>query len=271
MKNFEAIANTVFVPLLARIHISRKFPDLFYDRKALELEKYLPRHAEKGSFEYTDLASAARYIIMDEMVADFIKRNSPCHVISLGAGLESAYFRLTERPGTGRALFYEVDLPEVIDARRKVYGENPGEKLISGDMFAMEWAGEIENRTLPTVLIVSGVFQYFREEDILKLIAGLTEIFPGQELIFDATSTKGLKFTNWFIKRTGNKNALMTFGIDDSRQFAEKAGAQLLEERLFFPEVRKKLGKRASLISRLCMENSDRGKKAIVLRLRLAH
>ena len=47
MDKFERVANTVFVPLVARINISKKFPDLFCDKKALELEKYLPKDATK--------------------------------------------------------------------------------------------------------------------------------------------------------------------------------------------------------------------------------
>lgn len=269
MDKFKGVANTVFVPLVARINISKKFPDLFYDKKALELERYLPKDVAKGSFEYSNLASVARYYNMDAMVSGFITANTPCNVIYLGAGLESAYFRLRERFGPGKAKFYEIDLPEVIETRRRVYGEHQDEKLISADIFALDWIGEIEDRSLPTMILASGVFQYFMEADILKFIESVSLSFPGQEFVFDATNTKGLKFTNWFIKRTGNADAIMTFAVDDSAAFARKAHAVLLEERLFFSEIRKILGKRVNLISRISMRNADCGKKTIVLRLRL--
>lgn len=270
MKKFEGVSNTAFVPLVARINISKKFPDLFHDKKALELEKYLPDAVDKGSFEYSNLASVARYYNMDTMVSDFITMNAPCNVIYLGAGLESAYFRLREKFGLGRAKFYEIDLPEVIETRRKVYGENQDEKLVSGDVFAFGWIKEIEDRDLPTIILAAGVFQYFTETDILNFIENLTVEFPGQELVFDATNTKGLKFTNWFIKRTRNADAIMSFAVDDSAEFARKANADLLEERLFFSEIRKILGKRVNFISRFSMKNADQGKKTIILRLRLA-
>lgn len=47
MNKFEGVANTLFVPLVARINISKKFPEYFYDEKALELEQYLPEDADK--------------------------------------------------------------------------------------------------------------------------------------------------------------------------------------------------------------------------------
>ncbi|MCR5079066.1 MAG: class I SAM-dependent methyltransferase [Bacilli bacterium] len=269
MEKFEGVANTTFVPLVARIEISKEFPDLFYDKKALELEPYLPDGAKKGSFEYTHIASVARYYNMDKIVLEFIKAHGKSNVIYLGAGLESACFRIVDQIGPHKARFYEIDLPEVIDTRRKMFGENEDEKLIGGDLFALSWEKEIEDKTLPTILVVSGVFQYFLEEDIVRFIQEVSEIFPGQEFVFDATSTKGLRFTNWFIKRTGNKSALMTFGVDDAKGFGKRVGAKLIEEILFYTELREKLRKRANWLSRYSMKNSDKGKKAIILRLRL--
>ena len=132
----------------------------------MELEDYLPDDAAKGAFEYTNLASVARYYNMDMMVESFIEKHNPCNVIYFGAELESAYFRITEKTALGKAKFYEIDLPEVMDARRKVFGENQDEKLIAGDMFSMDWLAKIEDKTLPTIMLVSGVFQYFMDGDI---------------------------------------------------------------------------------------------------------
>ncbi len=206
---------------------------------------------------------------MDKVVKNFILSHDKANVVYLGAGLESAYFRIKDQIGVHNAYFYEVDLPEVIETRRKVFGENKNEKLIAGDLFALDWASEIKDKTLPTILIVSGVFQYFQEADVLAFIDKASKIFPGQELMFDATSKKGLWFTNWFIKRTGNKEALMTFGIDGAREFAKLAKVELIEEILFYQDLRKLLRKRANLLSRYSMRNSDKGKKAVILRLKL--
>ena len=73
MERFEGVANTLFIPLVARIYVSRQFPEYFMDRKALELEKYLPDNAAKGSSQYTNMASVARYYNMDRKVRAFAK------------------------------------------------------------------------------------------------------------------------------------------------------------------------------------------------------
>jgi len=187
-------------------------------------------------------------------------------VVYLGAGLETAYDRLHEElPGVN---WHESDLPEVIEARRRVFGQRDRETTIPGDMFKMEWAKQIDH-SLPTLLIISGVFQYFHEEEVIAFIKNCKEAFPGAEMIFDATSESGLKFTNWFIKRTGNTGALMYFGINDSKAFTENCGTVLLEEKTFFPDALRLLGKKLKLVTRFSMKTAERKKQVLILHLKL--
>ena len=266
MKRFEGVANTLFVPLVARIAISKEFPEYLYDRKALELEPDLPEGAAKGSSQYSNMASVSRYYNMDKMVSAFSEKHGICNVVYLGAGLETAYDRLHSKlPGVN---WYEVDLPEVIDARRTIFGQREQETLIGGDMFKLEWVKEVDT-TLPTLLVVSGVFQYFHEEEIVVFIKACGEAFPKGEMIFDATSESGLAFTNWFIKRTGNKNALMYFGINDSKAFAEKCGMELLEVKTFYPDALAMLGKRLNLVTKVSMKVAEKKKQVLILHLKL--
>ena len=42
MGKFEGVADTLYIPLTARIYVSKHFPGYFYDEKALSLEKEMP-------------------------------------------------------------------------------------------------------------------------------------------------------------------------------------------------------------------------------------
>lgn len=268
MNKFDGVANTLFVPLVARINISKKFPEYFMDEKALELEKYLPQGIDKGASEYSNMASVARYYNMDKTVTAFAKSYVESNIVYLGAGLETAYDRLSDKIENRTIHWYETDLPEVIKARKKVFGQRKNETLIAGDMFKLEWVKEIDN-SLPTLLIVSGVFQYFHKEEVIAFIKGCGKVFPKGEMLFDATSESGLKFTNWFIKRTGNTSAIMYFGINDSKEFASKCSMELLEEKTFFPEALKMLGKKLSFVTKVSMKVAEKKKQVIILHLKL--
>ena len=269
MNNFDGVANTLFVPLVARINISKKFPEYFFDEKALELEQYLPEGADKGSSEYSNMASVARYYNMDKAVYAFAAKHNECNVVYLGAGLETAYDRLNKKINNTTVHWYEADLMEVIEARKQVFGQRENETLIAGDMFKLEWVKEMDC-AIPTLLVVSGVFQYFHEEEIIAFIKGCAKAFPQGEILFDATSESGLKFTNWFIKRTGNASAIMYFGINDSKEFADKCGMELLEEKTFFPDALKLLGKKLGFVTKVSMKIAEKKKQVLILHLRLS-
>ena len=249
---------------MARIYVSKRFPGYFYDEKALQLVRFISDEIiNKNSSEYFCMTSAARYYNLDRIVKDFLGLNPKCNVIYLGAGLDTAYYRLNDKT----ANFYQVDLPEVIDLRKKLIGFNENEKLVDCDMFNVNWE-EVMDVSLPSIIVASGVFQYFHEEKIIDFIKALKIKFPRGYILFDATNSIGLKYANMFVKRTGNKNAQMYFYIDNSIDFAESVGIKLIEERNFFNDARK-LGNKLKTFSRIAMKIADEKKRTKILYFKL--
>ena len=123
--------------------------------------------------------------------------------------------------------------------------------------------------TLPTLIIVSGVFQYFRDTDVLGFIADAKKAFADAELIFDATNTKGLEFANKYVRKTGNVSALMHCAIDDPAAFAREAGCELVEVRPFYTAARRTLKGKAGLYTRIAMAVTDRTGRAFILHAKL--
>lgn len=118
-------------------------------------------------------------------------------------------------------------------------------------------------------MLASGLFQYFHEEDVLKFIKDIKSQFPEGELIFDAVSETGLKYSNRFIKRTGNKDALMHFYVNDATAFADKTDTALLAEKVFFSDALQMPGKKLKWSTRLFMRITDKKKRLIILHLKL--
>ena len=120
-KTFEGVADTLYIPLTARIYVSKRFPEYFYDPKSLELEFAIPGESiQAGSNEYTMIASAARYHNLDEMARTYIAAHSSCNIVNVGCGLETMFWRVG--PDAPDARFYEMDLFEVIDVRHRRSG-----------------------------------------------------------------------------------------------------------------------------------------------------
>ena len=37
MQEYKGVADTLYIPLTARVYVSKRYPEYFYDEKALEL------------------------------------------------------------------------------------------------------------------------------------------------------------------------------------------------------------------------------------------
>ncbi|MDA3078652.1 class I SAM-dependent methyltransferase [Campylobacter sp. JMF_06 NA1] len=258
------IANTLFIPLIARIHASKNFKQYFYDETAMKFEDKIPQKFLKISSEYESLASAARYYETDIMIKDFIATHSVCNVVNLGCGLETLAFRF----GKNGAKFYGVDLAEVIEFRQNLLPQNDNETLISCDMFDMKWT-EILDKSLPTIFVANGVFMYFCEKEILNLISNLKANFKNSELIFDATTKFGIRCANFYVSRFGENMAKMEFFVQNGGEFAGKCECEILSKTPFFATARKMLKNKTKLSTRLTMAFVDKFDLAFILRLNL--
>lgn len=265
MEKLKNGAETLYIPLEARIFVSKEFPDYFRDEKALSMEKYLPFRSPKKKFsEYLFLASVARHHNMDFMVKVFAADNGSCNIVALGVGLDTAGFRLKELD----AQFYCVDLPEVIELRKEIVGQGENEVLIGCDMFSMEWAKSIDCRR-PTMIIASGVLQFFPEEKVLRLVSSLKSTFDTAELVFDTTNVEGAKLANRHVDKSGREDARILFCVEDGKAFANKSQTTLMEQRLFFGEARSVLKKRLSFYSRIAMKKTDDKRMLTIVHVKL--
>ena len=242
------IANTLFIPLVARIFAAEHFSEYFDDKTAVQLKDKIPQKFLKISSEYEIIASAARYHISDKIIQQFIAKNGECNIINLGAGLETVAFRINN----ANAVFYQMDLPEVIFLRQEVLSAKNNEIFISGSLLETNWYAQVDTQK-PTLFVANGVLMYFHEAEILHLIANLKKHFPKSELAFDATTKFGIQCANFYVSRFGDEMAKMYFYIQNPVQFAQKTQTQLLNAQTFFTDARRILGHRVNWVSKLNM------------------
>ena len=260
----NGVEDTLYIPLAARIYASEKFPEFFYDEKALSLKQYIPTDSiENNTTEYFYMASVCRQQTIDRKIRGFLKENNRSNVVFLGAGLETAYNRI----GNAESDFFQVDLPNVMDIRKKVLGNEDNEKLISGDMFTLDWIKEIDT-SQPTMIVVSGVYQYFAESKIIDMIKKMKSRIAKGEVIFDATNSKGLELANKYVRKTGNTDAQMYFSVDNPKDFADRTDTELMAVDGFFRDALKEC-RGLKLITRIYMYFADKLHRTLVIHLKL--
>ncbi len=117
--DFHDVEATLLAPLCARAKFSREFPSIFNDAKAIELVDQIDydfstKVAALG-LEGT-IAIVARAKQFDDKIRAYVNEHQQASVINVGAGLDATFYRVDN----GLLQWYDLDLPNVIDTRRRL-------------------------------------------------------------------------------------------------------------------------------------------------------
>jgi O-methyltransferase involved in polyketide biosynthesis len=132
-------------------------------------------------------------------------------VLHLGCGLDSRVYRVDPPPGVR---WFDVDYPEVIDLRRKLYPGRTGYRMIASSVTDPGWLEEVPGDR-PAWIVAEGLTYYLSESDMKALLNRLTGHFPGGQIVFDAVSRLGAKLAqnNARVQATGA--AIGMWWLDD--------------------------------------------------------
>ena len=257
MPKFNAVENTLFIPMLGRIYASEHFQNILYDEKALSLKDALPKGlAETGSqSQYTLLASASRSANMDRYIRDFLRRKPDGIIAELGCGLETTFYRNDD----GHTRWYAVDLPDVMEYRKTLLPEPDRQIYFAGDAFSEGWIRQIrtDEPNAPVLVTAGGLFHYFEEEKVLSLLRML-QSSGNMEVVFDTVNKRGMDMTRKkYMKQMGHADAKMFFYVDSAAELARKIGSDacVLTEEPYYRHI-DKTGLKFS--TKLSMNVSDR-------------
>ena len=119
----------------------------------------------------------------DRYARDYLRRHPKAVVVHIGCGFDSRF----ERVDNGEVEWYDLDLPHVIDLRRKSIGDEVGRyHLLSCsvlDSASLEAVKVYYSR--PFLFLAETVFVYSIEAQVKLLVLTLRDHFPGAELVFD--------------------------------------------------------------------------------------
>lgn len=118
----------------------------------------------------------------DEWTLEFLARHPDAVVLHLGCGLDSRAFRLDLPAGVD---WFDIDVPDVIELRRKVFSEHEHYRMIGSSVTEPGWAAEVP-ADRPVLVVAEGLLMYLAESDVRQLLQRLTDRFGSGELLFDA-------------------------------------------------------------------------------------
>ncbi len=235
--NLKGIASTLLVPLACRAIESARADAILHDPRAEQVYLSLGGNRDflmgMGSTDVFVAAMRARQF--DTFASNFLSRNPGGLVVDIGCGLDTRFYRLDD----GQMNWMGVDLPEVVELRRKVLPDRPRCKTIAQSMLEVTWLDEVDVFKKPVIFLAEGVFPYFSTSDVRPLAMEMRKRFPMGELVFDAASpfvSRHHNRTSSVLKRSGTQ----ILWDAKSPQELERWGLHLQETWYYFdkPEAR---------------------------------
>ncbi len=172
-----------------------------YDFEKLKLGKRMP------------LLVASRAKQLDLWTARFLANHPDATVLHLGCGLDSRVYRVAP-PSSVR--WFDVDYPEVIESRQRLYPERAGYRMIGSSLADLVWLDDVAGDR-PAMIVAEGVTMYLTEDVMRVLLNRLTDHFPCGLMAFDVHTPQLV----WWLTKTGasvrGTGATFHWGIDDPK------------------------------------------------------
>ena len=217
----NTVQETLIIPLYGRKVCSEHFPKLFKDPEAERICSMLDYDfAEKGKKMesavglFGALEVAQRQYDLAYEVKEYLKNHPDASVVNLGCGLDDTF----RKCDNGKCKGYNIDMPDVIAVRNELLPESDRERNLSYDLNDESWMNEIDGSN-GTVFFASGVFYYFKTEDLKVLFQKMAKRFPGAAIVFDSCNQRGAKMmTKTWLKEAGISDVGAFFSLEDKTE-----------------------------------------------------
>ena len=221
MEQLQGIPETMLITIWAKAIEKKQPKPIIVDNKAEEILKKLDYDFTKfANSKLSQIGVVIRTEIIDKALTSFLEHHGESIIINIGAGLDTRYARVAD---TRIAHWYDIDVPEAIDLRRKFIPETSKVTFIAKSVFDYTWFDLIEETDLPIMLICEGMLMYFTEDELKPLFSQLATHFPQSELIFDIIPAAMVKHSKHHdsvskIKNPDGKGVEFKWGIKNPRE-----------------------------------------------------
>jgi O-methyltransferase involved in polyketide biosynthesis len=210
--DFHDLEATLLPPLYGRAKFSRAFPSIFNDEKAIELVDQIDYDISIGLDGM--IASASRAKQFDDKIRAYLSEHPRATVINVGAGLDTTFYRVDN----ASIHWYDLDLPNVIDKRRRLLPERDRITYLAGSLFDAQWCDRVTDKESGVFMLAGGVFDWFDEPQVKLFFSLLADNFPGAEIVLNAESRLATFFTNRGFRQIGIRNVRTKWAMKDARK-----------------------------------------------------
>jgi len=253
------ISSTMLLTLYCHALESRSPNPIINDPEAVRITDALnSRLAGSGDRMFRELAQgkldkklitfiSLRAGRFDDYTRAFLRDNPEGTVVNLGCGLDTRFWRIDN----GRMSFYDLDLPEIIEIKKKLCKEAGRYHMVASSVLDYDWLKLLKEQTGgPVLFLAEGLFMYLEKKDVRELVLKLQSAYPCSELVCEVVNEsmvhgwlKGAMDMRMHKQLHVGGGATFLSGIKDSREMEGwSPDIKLMDEWSYFDSNERKLG-----------------------------
>lgn len=234
------VQTTALIPLAIKASETQRKNPRICDFKAVKIIKTLNIDTRQYDKFMSHEGVVARTIMLDRQLKNIIKKEPNTVVVNVGAGFDNRFSRVDN----GKILWFDLDLPDTMAARKKVFEKQDRVIMISGSALESDWCFEVnkalEKRNVKPVFIAEGLFMYLTVDQIRKFLEILKNNFTCGGTLIAEQNCKMMQKNEKYHDTVKNTNAHFVSGSDSGQEIADlTSGIRLVEEHSFNEEMKK--------------------------------
>lgn len=213
----DSVQETLIIPLYSRKICSSLYPNIYYDKTAVDLIDQIDydfSEIEKKSKSlmqrFGALEVATRQSDIAYEVCEYLKEHPYASIVNLGCGLDNT----GRNCDNGKCKIYNLDFPDVIKVRNELLPSGEREYNIPCNLNDIEWFDKIDNSN-GVIFFASGVFYYFLNEEVKNLVVKMANYFNDSVLVFDAAGKMTVKLISLWLNSLKVKEVGTYFSVSN--------------------------------------------------------
>jgi O-methyltransferase involved in polyketide biosynthesis len=234
-----AVQQTLMIPLYGRAVETGKRRPLLSDPRAVQIIESIDYDfTQMKAFKGGARGAVLRTAIFDVWVQRFLADHPGGTVVEVGTGLNTRF----ERLDNGSVHWFDLDLPDVIELRRRFFTDTDRRRMLAGSVLEPEWVDAVRASPGPYLFVAEAVLLYFDPDQVEQAIRLVAANFAGSLLALD---TGGQVMADAVNRNDVMRDmgARMTWLCEDPAEL-ERLGLRLLDSRTLAeaqPELRARM------------------------------
>ena len=232
---FGDIQETALVTLAIRASETARPNPRITDAKAKEIIDTLGVDVSKYDPFLSHEGVVARTIMFADALRVLIDAYPDACCVNLGCGFDDKFSQVDN----GRIVWFDVDLPDQIALRRKVYDDRPRCTMLEGDALDGAWTKALPQGRSANIIVMEGVLEYFTKEQTARCLHMLCDSFEHGYLLAEMNSMFMVRHSKQH-DAIKNTNATFKWGTESGSEFVGlEPRLTLLSEHSYNEEMRK--------------------------------